>query len=93
VEVGFPVLAGAGVVGVGARVVRVGARVACRYMGGFPDWDEWQKKVECRCNIAQDEAYFYTKDIVRWGVGDRAVWIVEMGWDGISTKLAGITSR
>jgi hypothetical protein len=32
---------------------------------GFPDWDEWQKKVECRCNIAQDEAYFYTKDIVR----------------------------
>jgi len=59
-------------VGVGAGVVGVGARVACRYMGGFPDWDEWQKKVECRCNIAQDEAYFYTKDIVRWVVeGDR----------------------
>jgi hypothetical protein len=62
VEVGFPVLAG-------ARVVGVGARVAYRYIWDFPDWDEWQKKAECRCNIAQDEAYFYTKDIVRWAMG------------------------
>jgi hypothetical protein len=27
--------------------------------------DEWQKNRECRCNIPDPHAYFYTKDIVR----------------------------
>ena len=32
--------------------------------------DEWQKKMELRCNITEPLAYFYTKDVVRF-CGDR----------------------
>jgi hypothetical protein len=50
--------------------------------------------VECRCNIAQDEAYFYTKDIVRWhvGVGDERFGVGDEGF-GVGDEGFGVSDE
>lgn len=65
------------------EVARVVAQVD---RGDGAGWDEWQKKVEWRCNIHGIAAYFYTKSVVRfWRDG-----IVGAGI--VFSILAGITS-
>lgn len=55
--------------------------------------DEWQKMLELRCNIAPDEAYFYTKRIVKARTfGFEGAAGVRMEPDAY-LKLAGITIK